>query len=123
MNVLNVHTSRFIYIHTYLIIKKKINPLVTYNGQKLVKFNSGYITEYLFLGDNPRKWNPNDGGWHYHVASTASEWVVAISFCFYILSFAEDFRNLSLEHPTVSQNTHIKNVDFFTHDVICRSFY
>uniref|UniRef100_A0A6M2DEG9 Putative dna damage-regulated autophagy modulator protein 2 n=1 Tax=Xenopsylla cheopis TaxID=163159 RepID=A0A6M2DEG9_XENCH len=59
----------------------------------------GIIARLQFEGHNPRKWYPSDGGWMFHVSSTASEWIVAISFCFYILSFANEFHNISINHP------------------------
>lgn len=52
-------------------------------------------------GSDPRKWNPADGGWIMHVVSTVSEWVVAICFCLYILSFAQEFREITFTHPQV----------------------
>lgn len=58
---------------------------------------TGVLSHIQFRGSNPRKWYPNDGGWQLHVISTASEWVVAVAFCIYILSFAREFRNISLE--------------------------
>ncbi|XP_077294279.1 DNA damage-regulated autophagy modulator protein 2 [Arctopsyche grandis] len=67
----------------------------------VILLTTGIISHVYYHGKNPRKWYPNDGGWHFHVASTASEWVVAIAFCVYILSFTEDFRNLSLDHPKI----------------------
>lgn len=44
---------------------------------------------------------PSDGGWYFHVASTISEWIVATVFCFYILSFSEEFRDVHLDHPSI----------------------
>lgn len=41
-------------------------------------------------------------GWHYHVASSISEWIVATIFCFYILSFTDEFKLLTFDHPTIS---------------------
>ncbi|XP_067000461.2 DNA damage-regulated autophagy modulator protein 2 [Anabrus simplex] len=58
---------------------------------------TGVISHIQYKGTNPRKWYPEDGGWELHVVSTASEWVVAIAFCIYILSFSQEFRSISIE--------------------------
>lgn len=47
---------------------------------------------------------PSDGGWEYHVASSISEWIVATIFCFYILTFTDEFRDIHMEHPAVSSS-------------------
>jgi predicted cobalt transporter CbtA len=52
-------------------------------------------------GKDPRKWYPEDGGWEMHVASTVSEWIVATSFCIYILSFVREFQIINIEEPQV----------------------
>ncbi|XP_059618968.1 DNA damage-regulated autophagy modulator protein 1 isoform X1 [Phlebotomus argentipes] len=62
---------------------------------------TGIISHILFRGEDPRKWYPSDGGWKYHVASSISEWIVATTFCFYILTFTDEFRSLSVDHPTI----------------------
>lgn len=63
---------------------------------------TGIISHILFEGQDPRKWYPSDGGWKYHVASSISEWIVATIFCFYILSFTDEFKLLSFDHPPIS---------------------
>lgn len=63
---------------------------------------TGVISHILFEGQDPRKWYPSDGGWKYHVASSISEWIVATIFCFYILTFTDEFRLISLNHPSVT---------------------
>lgn len=56
----------------------------------------------LFLGKDPTKWYPKDGGWVLHVVSTVSEWMLSACFCLFILSFVNEFRKISLEPPRVS---------------------
>ena len=56
---------------------------------------------FTLTGDDPRKWYPKDGGWEMHVVSTVSEWIVATSFCVYILSYVQEFRTVSIEEPQV----------------------
>lgn len=65
---------------------------------------TGIISHILYEGQDPRKWYPSDGGWKYHVASSISEWIVATIFCFYILSFSDEFRDISFSHPSITLN-------------------
>ncbi|ETN58063.1 transmembrane protein 77 [Anopheles darlingi] len=60
---------------------------------------TGVISHILFQGTDPRKWYPSDGGWEYHVASSISEWIVATTFCFYVLTFTDEFRAMRFDHP------------------------
>lgn len=62
---------------------------------------TGIISHILFEGQDPRKWYPSDGGWEYHVASSISEWIVATIFCFYILTFTDEFRSIEMDHPVL----------------------
>ncbi|KDR23377.1 hypothetical protein L798_05340, partial [Zootermopsis nevadensis] len=62
---------------------------------------TGVISHLQFHGKDPRKWYPEDGGWEMHVASTVSEWIVATSFCIYILSFVREFQIINIEEPEV----------------------
>lgn len=63
---------------------------------------TGVISHILFNGTDPRKWYPSDGGWEFHVASTFSEWIVATIFCFYILSFTDEFKLITFNHPPIA---------------------
>lgn len=63
---------------------------------------TGAISHILFHGTDPRKWYPSDGGWQFHVASSISEWIVATIFCFYILSFSDEFKLITFDHPTIT---------------------
>lgn len=62
---------------------------------------SGIVSHLLFDGQDPRKWYPSDGGWMYHVISSISEWIIATVFCFYILSFTDEFRDIHIDHPKI----------------------
>lgn len=64
-------------------------------------FRANFLFCIFLLGHNPRKWYPNDGGWELHVASTISEWIVAVCFCLYILTFYSEFSEISFSHPQV----------------------
>ncbi|XP_022202096.2 DNA damage-regulated autophagy modulator protein 2 [Nilaparvata lugens] len=63
------------------------------------------ITAHLrFHGHDPRKWYPTDGGWVLHVISTTSEWIIALCFCSFILSFSNEFRDITIHHPQIQLN-------------------
>lgn len=59
----------------------------------------GVISHIKYDGKDPRHWYPSDGGWMFHVISSVSEWIVAIAFSLYILSFTPEFRDIHMEHP------------------------
>lgn len=59
----------------------------------------GVISHIKYDGKDPRHWYPSDGGWMFHVISSVSEWIVATAFCFYILSYTPEFRDIHMEHP------------------------
>ncbi|XP_078053796.1 DNA damage-regulated autophagy modulator protein 2-like isoform X1 [Augochlora pura] len=62
---------------------------------------TGVLSHLVYKGTNPRKWYKEDGGWELHVASTVTEWICAIAFCIYLLTFTDEFRDLKISHPTV----------------------
>ncbi|CAG0883191.1 unnamed protein product [Darwinula stevensoni] len=59
----------------------------------------GTLARLQFHGKNMRKWYPEDGGFQLHVASTASEWVMASAFNVFILTFVREFQKISMNHP------------------------
>uniref|UniRef100_A0A146L1A2 DNA damage-regulated autophagy modulator protein 2 n=1 Tax=Lygus hesperus TaxID=30085 RepID=A0A146L1A2_LYGHE len=65
----------------------------------------GIQSHILYHGHDATKWYPDDGGWVLHVISTASEWIVAICFCFYILTFNSEFSVMSFSHPQIYLDT------------------
>jgi len=74
---------------------------------------TGIISHILFNGEDPRKWYPSDGGWKYHVASSISEWIVSTIFSFYILSFSDEFKLITFDHPTIAISGY-ENVQIIT---------
>lgn len=59
----------------------------------------GTISIYYFKGKDITVWKPTDGGYLYHLISTICEWVAALSFDFYILSYAHEFKYMSISSP------------------------
>ena len=57
-----------------------------------------------FHGDDPTKWGPGDGGWSFHIVSTVSEWLMALSLDLAILSLVPEFRQLEFEDPRIIVN-------------------
>ncbi|XP_012344634.1 DNA damage-regulated autophagy modulator protein 1-like isoform X2 [Apis florea] len=62
----------------------------------------GYISMLEFQGNDYKKWLPTDGGWGWHVASAISEWVLAIVYCCFLLTFVPEFRLINFEDPVVT---------------------
>jgi len=61
----------------------------------------GEVARSKFHGDDPTKWKPSDGGWNFHIVSTVSEWIMAISLDFAILSLVPEFKQLEFEDPKI----------------------
>lgn len=55
-----------------------------------------------FAGNDYKKWLPTDGGWGWHVTSAISEWVLAIVYCAFLLTFVPEFRLINFEDPVVT---------------------
>lgn len=55
-----------------------------------------------WTGNDYKKWLPTDGGWGWHVASAISEWVLAIVYCCFLLTFVPEFRLINFEDPVVT---------------------
>lgn len=93
----NVHQ----YTGTLLVAQIRLGLAALCTVFFLIAAMTGIISHILFEGQDPRKWYPSDGGWKYHVASSISEWIVSTIFCFYILSYTDEFRDISFEHPPI----------------------
>ncbi|XP_035729063.1 uncharacterized protein LOC118444675 [Vespa mandarinia] len=70
-----------------------------------VIFITGVLASLAYKGTNPQKWYKGDGGWELHVASTVTEWICAIAFCIYILTFTDEFKDIRMSHPKVGRGT------------------
>ena len=72
------------------------------NEQKQSK-NAKQRSNFMFsTGSDYKKWLPNDGGWGWHVASAVSEWILAIVYCIFLLTFVPEFRLIHFEPPVVN---------------------
>ncbi|XP_013787276.1 DNA damage-regulated autophagy modulator protein 2-like [Limulus polyphemus] len=54
-----------------------------------------------FHGKDKTKWYPKDGGFASHVISTVSEWILALAFDLYFLSFVRELQNITMASPKV----------------------
>lgn len=90
------------YVSTPLVVRLRLASTVLCTIFFFVAAICGIISHILFEGTNPRKWYPSDGGWKYHVASSIAEWTVATIFSFFILSFTDEFRDISFDHPPIA---------------------
>lgn len=59
----------------------------------------GPISIAHFHGTDTTNWKPEDGGYLYHVISSICEWISAMSIDFFILSFAHEFKYMSISSP------------------------
>lgn len=62
---------------------------------------AGPISMSQFHGEDKTKWYPDDGGFELHVVSTVAEWVLAIAFDVFILTYAGEFRRITMASPQV----------------------
>lgn len=75
-------------------------------------------------GNDYKKWLPTDGGWGWHVASAISEWVLAIVYCCFLLTFVPEFRLINFEDPvvTVCANSYVNiNLAITLARIICHT--
>ncbi|KAI4498707.1 hypothetical protein M0802_006174 [Mischocyttarus mexicanus] len=77
-----------------------------------VIFITGFLAKLAYKGTNPQKWYKDDGGWELHIASTVTEWICAIAFSLYILTFTDEFRDIRMSHPKIKQRTFERKASF-----------
>ena len=80
-------TSRWPLVFLFLTILLKARTQITISGMKVKMENNFNKLKYLQT-ENP--------GWALHITSTASEWIMFISFDIFLLTFWQDFSSLSL---------------------------
>lgn len=70
----------------------------------------GPISFNYFHGKDVTKWQPEDGGYLYHVISSICEWISALAVDFYILSFAHEFKFMSISSPKFYMVSTVTNI-------------
>jgi len=85
----------------------------------LLMMVAAQFARYYYHGEDPTKWEPDDGGWSWHVVSTVSEWVMALALDLTLLSLVMEFKKIGLDEPriivhvdTVNSFLEISNNDF-----------
>lgn len=59
----------------------------------------GPISIRHFHGTDTTNWKPDDGGYLFHVISSVCEWISALAIDFFLLSFAHEFKFMSISSP------------------------
>lgn len=62
---------------------------------------AGPMSMSQFHGKDKTKWYPKDGGFELHVLSTVAEWILAISFNAFILTYVREFKRITVASPQV----------------------
>ena len=92
-----VHSSR-------LLLSCRVLACALNSATFVVMLICGEVARASFHGDDPTKWGPGDGGWSFHIVSTVSEWLMALSLDLAILSLVPEFRQLEFEDPRIIVN-------------------
>lgn len=71
----------------------------------------GPISIRYFHGTDTTNWKPSDGGYLFHVISSICEWISALAIDFFILSFAHEFKFMSISSPKFYMLSTCINVD------------
>lgn len=70
----------------------------------------GPISFKYFHGTDTTNWKPDDGGYVYHVISSVAEWISAMAIDFFILSFAHEFKFMSISSPKFYMVSTVSNM-------------
>ncbi|XP_075226874.1 DNA damage-regulated autophagy modulator protein 2-like [Lycorma delicatula] len=62
---------------------------------------SGMVAYSYYTGNNPRKWKPTEAGWFYHVVSSSSEWMLALTHSVLVCTFLPEFKKVHVELPVL----------------------
>ncbi|XP_054155408.1 DNA damage-regulated autophagy modulator protein 2-like [Oppia nitens] len=54
-----------------------------------------------FHGKDPTNWKPEDGAFGLHLAATVCEWITALAIDFFVLSYVEELKKISMSTPKV----------------------
>ncbi|KAK2579593.1 hypothetical protein KPH14_010888 [Odynerus spinipes] len=61
----------------------------------------GLISWVQFKGEDARKWQPNDGGWIWHIISVVGEWMYVILIGCYNFTLSHELLSARIEMPVV----------------------
>jgi len=108
------HSTRLTYFRLILTVVCSISFIIMlptgilarmqFDGKKRsIKQLLTLLKKYFFQGSDPTKWYPSNKGWGLHLCSTISEWLMALGFNVYILTFAIEFKKVTLDSPRVRE--------------------
>lgn len=90
---------------TILTITTGYMSMLEFKGERreFWKKNQFLITHHLTYhsGENYMTWERKDGGWSLHISSAIAEWILAVVYCIFLLTFAPEFRLIHFEAPEV----------------------
>ncbi|CAI2725044.1 unnamed protein product [Schistosoma spindalis] len=69
----------------------------------LLQPTTGLIARLMYDGDNIRKWKPTDQGYSFHVISSMSEWITALSFICFIFTLVWELKDYKVHDIKVRQ--------------------
>jgi len=99
-----VHSTVSLYplCSSLLLVTSRLLLALTFTLTFITMLVAGQIaSHYHHDGQDPSKWTPGDSGWRWHVLSTGSEWVMALSLDLTILSLVPEFTRISLQSPRI----------------------
>ncbi|KAJ8977606.1 hypothetical protein NQ317_011778 [Molorchus minor] len=74
------------------------NPPVSGN----VLYDIWIVDEFLLHPcDDITKWSKDDGGYDFHLVSTITEWIMAVTFQFFLASFTSEFKLIQFSEPEI----------------------
>jgi len=104
-----------VYCWLQTIMSFKMHPLV--NTQLMAGFRlfltilmtgtfatsciCGPLAMKYFHGKDPTNWQPDDGAFGLHLTATVCEWITAMSLNFFVLSYVEELKKISMTTPKV----------------------
>ncbi|CAH8448103.1 unnamed protein product [Schistosoma turkestanicum] len=77
----------------------------------LLQPTTGLVARFMYDGDNIRKWKPTDKGYSFHVVSSISEWITALSFIGFVFTLVWELKNYKVHHIKIVRRWSILSVD------------
>uniref|UniRef100_T1JKQ3 CWH43-like N-terminal domain-containing protein n=1 Tax=Strigamia maritima TaxID=126957 RepID=T1JKQ3_STRMM len=104
-----------LYLWTNAVLSYLVTPVINTRRMAHIRVVMSIISTSAFLitciasplsmaqfhGKDRTKWFPEDGGFTLHVVATAAEWILAITFDAFILTFVKEFQRITVATPQV----------------------
>lgn len=110
--------SHYVYplLNSMFVARLRVFLSLVLSAAFLTTLIAGIIAHQNFHGEDPMKWNPEDGGFTAHVISTGAEWILVISFDFFLLTFVKEMQTISISSPQIHfviEDLTLQNTDFY----------